>query len=155
MSPAAIEVRSLGDVPELLELCTRWNYEQWGRDDGETPRIIADAFSRMVRDASGEHVLVAFVDGQPVGMSLLIEDDLSSYPHLRPWVAGVYVEPAFRGRGVAGALVAAAEACARRDGNAVAFLYTSIPDLYARMGWSVRETLDGPHLGMVVMEKAL
>ena len=150
-----IDIKPLGDVLDLLPICTRWNYDQWGRDDGETPETISDAFARMVRDARGEHVLVALVDGQPAGMSLLIDDDLDSHTHLRPWVAGVYVEPEFRGKGVAGALVQAAEECARGNGRAEAFLYTAIPDLYARMGWSVREILTGEHAGMALMAKTL
>lgn len=153
MNRAPIKIRPLGEVPHLLPLCTRWNYEQWGRDDGETLDIISDALARMVRDASGEHVLVALVDGRPAGMSLLINDDLDSHAHLRPWVAGVYVEPEFRGKGVAGALVKAAEDCARHDGHAEAFLYTAIPDLYARMGWNIREILAGEQAGMALMAK--
>jgi GNAT superfamily N-acetyltransferase len=152
---SAIDVRPLGDVPHLLPLCTRWNYEAWGRDDGETPEIISEAFARMVRDARGEHVLVALVDGEPAGMSLLIDDDLDSNSHLKPWVAGVYVEPRFRGRGVATALVAAAENCARQDGHRQAWLYTGLPELYARMGWSTREILSGERAGMSLMAKVL
>jgi GNAT superfamily N-acetyltransferase len=155
LSQPLIAVRSLGDVPHLLPLCTRWNHEQWGRDDGETTEVISDAFARMVREARGEHVLVALVDGEPAGMSLLIDDDLDSHEHLKPWVAGVYVEPQFRGKGVATALVAAAENCARRDGHRQAWLYTSLPDLYARMGWSTREILAGDHAGMALMAKVL
>lgn len=155
MARPAIAIRPLGEVPSLLPLCTRWNYEQWGRDDGETPDIISSAFARMVREARGEHVLVAFVDDEPAGMVLLIDCDLDSHAHLRPWVAGVYVDPAWRGKGVAAALVGAAEACARRDGHARAYLYTAIPDLYARLGWTAREALLGDRTGMWLMVRAL
>lgn len=155
MNRPAIEIRPLGDVPSLLPLCTRWNYEEWGRDDGMTLGIISDAFARMVREARGEHVLVALVEGEPAGMVLLIDCDLESHAHLTPWVAGVYVEPAFRGKGVAAALVEAAEAYARREGHALAYLYTAIPDLYARMGWAIQEILTGDSAGMSLMRKAL
>ena len=155
MSRAAIDIRPLGDVPHLLPLCTRWNYEQWGRADGETPEVISDAFEHMVRDARGEHVLVAFVGDEPAGMVLLIDCDLESHAHLTPWVAGVYAEPNFRGKGVATALVSAAEDCARRDGHAQAWLYTDFPDLYARMGWSTCEILTGDRAGMALMAKEL
>lgn len=155
MSRAAIDICPLGDVPHLLPLCTRWNYEQWGRADGETLEIISDAFARMVRDARGEHVLVAFVGDEPAGMVLLIDCDLESHAHLTPWVAGVYAEPDFRGKGVATALVSAAEDCARRDGHAQAWLYTDFPDLYARMGWSTCEILTGDRAGMALMAKEL
>jgi GNAT superfamily N-acetyltransferase len=151
----AIDVRPLGDVPHLLPVCTRWNYDEWGRDDGETLETISDAFACMVRDARGEHVLIAFVDGEPAGMALLIDNDLDSHAHLKPWVAGVYVAPAFRGKGVATALVAAAEECARRDGHAEAWLYTDFPDLYARMGWITRKILTGERAGMALMAKVL
>jgi len=155
VSRSAIEIRPLGDVQHLLPLCTRWNYEEWGRDDGETLETISDAFAGMVRDARGEHVLIARIDSEPAGMALLIDNDLDSHAHLTPWVAGVYVAPQFRGKGVATALVAAAEKCARRDGHTEAWLYTDFPDLYARMGWSTREILAGDRAGMALMAKVL
>jgi GNAT superfamily N-acetyltransferase len=155
VSRPAIEIRPLGDVPHLLPVCTRWNYDEWGRDDGETLETISDAFACMVRDTRGEHVLVALVDERPAGISLLIDDDLDSHAHLKPWVAGVYVEPEFRGKGVATALVSAAESCARRDGHRQAWLYTGLPGLYARMGWSTREILTGKRAGMALMAKVL
>lgn len=100
-------------------------------------------------------MLVALVDGEPAGMVLLIDCDLESHAHLTPWVAGVYVEPAFRGKGVATTLVKAAETCARHDGHAQAYLYTAIPDLYARIGWVAQEILTGENEGMSLMAKAL
>ena len=154
-SAAAIDIVPLADAPQHTDLCARWNYDAWGRDDGETLPEIVTALGTIAHSTTGEHALVALVGGIPAGMVLVIDCDLDSHAHLKPWVAGVYVAPAFRGRGVAAALVSAAEACIRRDGACEAFLYTGIPDLYARLGWVTREILAGERAGMALMAKRL
>jgi len=151
----SIRILSLAEYPAALSLCARWNFEQWGREEGKTLEEIAEALRGMSRTDGSEHAFVALVEGEPAGMVLLIDCDLASHAHLKPWVAGVYVEPAFRRRGAAAAMVAAAEECARSQGSTEAFLYTGIPGLYARLGWSAREILGGKEAGSVLMAKRL
>lgn len=53
------------------------------------------------------------------------------------WINTVYVEPSFRGGGVASALVRAAEEEARMATAEKALLvYTDIPGLYRKSGWT-------------------
>jgi GNAT superfamily N-acetyltransferase len=80
--------------------------------------------------------LIALMDGIPAGTACVNFDDMSSRPDIAPWLANLYVDPRFRGRGIGSALVRAAEAEARGAGHERLYLYT--PDqeaLYAGLGW--------------------
>ena len=79
---------------------------------------------------------VLFDGDQPAATAGLAGTDLESRPDLTPWLAGVIVLPAFRGRGHAAALVRRVEATAWKAGAPVLWLYTTRAEgLYLRLGW--------------------
>jgi GNAT superfamily N-acetyltransferase len=49
--------------------------------------------------------IIALDDGEPIGTAALTDHDMETHRELSPWLGGVYVVPAARGRGVARALV--------------------------------------------------
>lgn len=95
-------------------------------------------FARLL---GGEcRVLLARVDGEPAGFVLLYPG-FSSVQARVAWVLNdLYVAPAFRGRGLADALMAQAEAAARAAGACQLVLETAHDNhaaqrLYERRGW--------------------
>jgi GNAT superfamily N-acetyltransferase len=69
-------------------------------------------------------------------------DSVSTRPDLGPWVAALHVLPPFRGQGVGGQLIVAAEAVARRLG--VPTLYAGsgrAAPLFVRCGWRALGTI--------------
>ena len=61
-------------------------------------------------------------------------------PFRAPWLAGMFVAPAFRGRGLAAQLIAAVEREARAAAVARLRLYTNTAErVYARAGWRTVE----------------
>lgn len=98
---------------------------------------------------------VALWNEQPAGLALLIHNDLETHPHLKPWVASVFVAPDYRSKGIAKGLVDAIEDAARELGYAEAYLYTDKPDLYRQIGWSDFEHLEGDYAGMLIMKKKI
>jgi GNAT superfamily N-acetyltransferase len=65
-----------------------------------------------------------------------MRSDLDSRPDLTSWLGGLFVEPAFRGRGHATALVRHVEDFARAAAVPVLWLYTLHAEgLYLRLGW--------------------
>ena len=83
-----------------------------------------------------EETFVLFGGGQPVGTAGLVRQDLDARPDLTPWLAGVFVLPAFCGRGYAATLVRLVEAFAPSAAVPVIWSYTSGAEpLYARLGW--------------------
>ncbi|MGH6862226.1 MAG: GNAT family N-acetyltransferase [Phyllobacterium sp.] len=145
----------LEDHPALLPLCARWNFEAWGRAAGRSMERTVDDFIGLLDPSGGQKVLVGFVSGLPVALSLLIDNDLESHLHLRPWLASLYVEPKMRLMGVGKVMVAATETAARRQGHDVLYLYTSETAYYRPLGWQTIEVLSGDNAGLSIMERRL
>lgn len=150
-----IKVEPLENHPELVPLCARWNYEAWGRAGGRSRDEIVEAFLGFLDPESRQKALVGFVSGLPVGLSLLIENDLESHPHLKPWLASIYVVPDMRLIGVGKAMIEATEAAARQQGYSELYLYTSEIEYCERIGWQKFEALSGDNAGMWIFKKTL
>ncbi len=74
------------------------------------------------------------------GRGRSLESVLDERPDLGPWLAGVYVMPAFRGQGHATRLVLVVEDLARETAIPTLWLYTRTAEpLYSRCGWNVVE----------------
>ncbi len=94
--------------------------------------------------------LVASVEEWVVGSVALVEDDTEGQfldvPRT-PWLASLFVHPAMRRRGIAIALIGAAESMAQRNGVKTLWLHTPwgylARGLYAQLGWMVVEELRG------------
>jgi GNAT superfamily N-acetyltransferase len=130
-----IEIAPLSRRPDLAPTVARWLWDSFRRSRGDT----FDASLRDVRAATGPGLPLGFVlieDGRPQGTASLAVRDLPTRPELSPWLAGVYVEPAARGRGHGARLVRAVEEEARGRGFDSLWLFTRRAEpLYARLGW--------------------
>jgi GNAT superfamily N-acetyltransferase len=150
-----ILVEPLENHPQLVPLCARWNFLEWGQSAGHTMEAIVDAFLGFLDPLSNQKAFVAFLSGLPAGLVLLIDNDLESHSHLRPWLASLYVVPEMRNEGVGTRLIGAAENAARDQGHGSLYLYTSEPDYYRRLGWREFETLTGDEAGLVILAREL
>ncbi|MEP7452952.1 GNAT family N-acetyltransferase [Phyllobacterium sp. SB3] len=149
------KVELLEHHPELVPLCARWNYEAWGRDGGRSREEIIEGFLGFLDPNSHQKALVGFVSGLPVGLSLLIDNELESHPHLKPWLASLYVTPEMRLIGVGKAMVEATEQAAMQQGHKQLYLYTGETGYYERMGWQKFEELRDENAGMWILQKSL
>lgn len=134
--PAQIVIAPLAEHIDHLPLLAEWNFRFWGAVTGRSREGYVDRLTGYVSRDGLPTALIALAAGRPAGTACVNLDDMSSRPELTPWLANLYVAPEYRGRGIAGALVRAAEDAARRAGHARLHLYT--PDqerLYARLGW--------------------
>jgi predicted GNAT family acetyltransferase len=120
--------------PELAQVVAGWLVNEFGYPGGRTRE---DMTAHILAPARGpEETFVLFDDDNPVATASLTHDDLASRRDLTPWLAGVFVEPAFRGRGHAAALVRQVEAFASAASVPKLWLYTwTAEPLYARLGW--------------------
>ena len=99
---------------------------------------------------------VAHADGVVFGTAALRRHDVEGRDDLSPWVGGVFVREAFRGRGIAAALCQVAEAKAWSLGNEKLYLFTiDHQALYARLGWKVYERAMWRGLESTIMFKAM
>jgi GNAT superfamily N-acetyltransferase len=125
---------AVSENPELAPLVARWLVAAFGSPGGRT---IEDMTALILSPPRGpEETFVLFAGDRPVGTASLAHDDLASRPDLTPWLAGVFVEPAYRGHGYATALVRQVEAFAAAASISTLWLFTSTAQLlYARLGW--------------------
>ena len=83
--------------------------------------------------------LVALHQGQPIGTVNLVDNDDDDHRDWRPWLAGMVVDRAWRGRGVGSALVLALLSHARQLSFGRVYFGTDGPGFYQRLGAVVHE----------------
>ena len=132
-----VNVELLADHLELVPVIARWHWDEWGIYDPQgTPEKWAEGLAARTQRNRIPMTFVAFYNDQPVGSAALVEHDMEIRRDLTSWLAGVYVQPDFRSRGVASRLVNTAMTAARELGIETLYLYTrSAVGLYARLGW--------------------
>lgn len=167
----AVKFVDVRDHAALLSQAEAWVYRQWGaaRMDATTHRVGFLKELAAVPDAarlspSLPCCVLAMIDDACGGTISIARDDGLAAPYneaseMTPWLAAVYVDPPFRGRGLAGLMVE--HACARlaADGADAVFLYTAHQqNMYRRLGFRpIAETIEPFEggVGVTVMRRAL
>lgn len=134
-------IEYLADHPEFLRTLAEWQHGEWGYlRPGDTVE------ARMVRlGGCGERdriplTVVAHENGEVRGSASLIPHDMDTRMELTPWLAGVFVAPEHRRRGIGAELVRQIMAEAGRLNVPVLYLYTVHSEtFYASLGWSLQE----------------
>ena len=127
---------SLAERPDLIDAVAYWQWQEWGRARGRRLASVQRDILPLAKQHSPEAGFVLLDGDIPAGTACLTLEDLDTRPDLSPWLASVFVDPAYRGRGHATALVRAVEqaAIARRYATLWLFTWDAAP-LYARLGW--------------------
>jgi GNAT superfamily N-acetyltransferase len=123
-------------TPELAT-CARWR--------ADTFSVLEASFEQELRslelfasDQSHGVGLVAKLGNEPIGTCLLVESEIEPNHDVSPWLAGLFVVPAYRRKGAGAVLVRAIEDQARRRGFARLYLYTTaVSGFYAKLGWAM------------------
>jgi GNAT superfamily N-acetyltransferase len=145
---------AVSDRPELAPVVATWLIAEFGYPGGRT---VEELTARILEPPTGpEESFVLFDQDRPVGTASLAHDDLASRRDLTPWLAGVFVEPAYRGRGYATLLVRQVEAFASASSVPVLWLYTwTAESLYATLGWKRVGTETNRGAEVVLMSRRL
>ncbi len=130
-----VRIAAVSQQPELAPLVAEWRVSAFfDRPGGYTVEEMTALI--LAPPVGPEETFVLFDGDRPVGTAGLMRSDLANRPDLTPWLGGLYVEPAFRGRDHATALVRQVENFARAASVPVLWLYTlSSEGLYLRLGW--------------------
>ena len=154
-----LEIHTLADRPEAIPQVAGWLYSEWGHHDpANSPATVAAGLAAELSRDTLPIQVVAMLDGTVVGTAALKLHELRArFPELRYWLGSVYVSPAARGQGIAGALVRHVEQLAVSRGIAALHLQTERLDggLYARLGFTPIEQIEHRGLDVLVMVKAL
>lgn len=152
-----LTISYLADAPEHLPTVAAWVYGEWGEHMPRTFTVesVARIFRRHLRRDRIPLTLLALLDGAPAGTASIYVHDLPIRSQLTPWLAAVYVAPAYRKQGIGSALVKAVEQAAGKLHLGRLYLFT--PDqehFYARLGWTVLERVAYWNQTVVVMVKS-
>lgn len=136
-----MKIDYLANHPQFLPDLAQWQHDEWGhlRPGDSVERRLARLQSYSQRGGIPLTV-VAHENGELLGSASLVLNDMETRPELTPWLAGVFVAPEHRRRGVGAELVrrVMAEAAAQR--LPILYLYTVRSEtFYANLGWSLQE----------------
>jgi predicted N-acetyltransferase YhbS len=141
----------MADLAALHEKEWRHLYSDWNAQHA------LEDFRRQHVDGTMPCTLVARSGtGEALGSVSLIFDDLPSHPHLNPWLASLYVRPAHRNAGVAGALVSEAEKLFVKNGWETVFLFTETgAGFFRKCGWTLHEETSANGCPVSIMRRSL
>jgi GNAT superfamily N-acetyltransferase len=138
-----IEIVNLVERPDLVPLTARWTWEEWGSSAGLS--LEAAIAMRTPGPDGFEKCFVLLDDGEPAAMASLARQDMDERPDLLPWLAGVYVDTPFRGRGHGVRVVRRVEQAALEAGVTTLWLYSNTAEgLYRKLGWLDHEVVHRP-----------
>lgn len=147
----------LRDCPDFLPQVARWIWDEWRHLLTQESLAEFESWFRLGGRGDGLPTTLVWIEaGTPVATVSLENDDMELRPDLSPWLASLYVTPAWRGRGLGRALVAAAENAAREREVRELFLYTPAQEsFYGALGWEVLERCDFRAQPVTVMRRQL
>ena len=139
------EITFLADHPHHKEQVTDWLWQAFGHGAGRGfyAAIVENGLRR-----EGLPVTFIALDGErPVGTIGLWRTDLLSRQDLTPWLAALYVDEAWRGRGLGRQLQQFILDYSRRAGFERLYLYATFTGYYERHGWRhIGEGIESPEL---------
>ena len=132
MTPAIVH---LFEVPQLRRAAAELIHEEFWRN--LTGASAAGMQTRLALADTAERLLLALVavhEAQVIAAVNLVDNDDEDHPEWHPWLAGLVIAPAWRGRGLGSALVRALLAHASRLGVPRVYFGTDGPGFYTRLG---------------------
>ena len=151
-----MRIETLRPGTEAFDICARWRHDAFLADFDVSFEEGVGHLHAVDADP-GEAALVASEGEVPLGLCLLVRNELDPVHDLTPWLASLYVHEPYRGRGIGRALVRAVEDQARSLGHRRVHLYTdSAEQFYAHCcGWSTVEHFDWDGHPCVLMHRDL
>ena len=122
---------TLREKPEVMHPAAEWFHSKW--------RVPVEAYLACMESylrGETEYGWYLCLDGETIigGMGV-IENDFHDRKDLTPNVCAVYVEPAYRGQGIAGRLLHMVVEDMRSKGISPLYLVTDHTGFYERYGW--------------------
>lgn len=94
----ALLVGRMTDEAEL-DTMTGWMHGWWGQQEGYSREAVRAYLARGLRSDGLPQTYGMHLDGRLIGMYQFARGDLFVRPDLSPWLANVYMDEAFRGKG--------------------------------------------------------
>jgi N-acetylglutamate synthase-like GNAT family acetyltransferase len=142
----------LSHLPRLAE----WHYAEFGYLNPEnTVERYVERLTASLQRSELPTTFIALREDTLLGSASLVRRTIT-HQHFSPWLSSVYVDPQYRGRGIASALVGRVERAAAEIGSEKIYLFTpSSEKLYASLGWELMEYSRHQDLEIAIMSKML
>ena len=155
------QIFPLASYPHYSGAVAERTYRLWGRLIYEDTGMSASDFIQVVQSRAVTDriplTLIALAGDELAGMVSLKQHEAITDAALSPWIGGLLVEDAWRGKGLGAALLAQAEAAAIGLGHPVLYLSceADVEHFYARLGWECMARKQSCGDEVAVMKKRL
>lgn len=145
-----MEIRKLTAVDaDTLQKITTWMYEWWGEKEGYSFDAVKCSMAHSLQEKRLPQTFGLFLGGELIGMYQLAMEDLFVRPDIYPWLANVYLDEKYRGKGYGKFLLQSVKenAGVNLDFDEI-YLFTKHVGLYEKYGWEfvseIRTFLEEP-----------
>jgi GNAT superfamily N-acetyltransferase len=132
-------IQDLKDQPQYLPTLAAWHHHEWWADNPACS--IEQRIADMQAYLSPAFIPSTFIASQTelMGSAAIVAHDMDIKQELTPWLASVYVNPAYRNQGIGSQLVKFVMQKAQQSGIATLYLFTSQSRaiFYRKLGWEV------------------
>jgi GNAT superfamily N-acetyltransferase len=105
MEGRVVRIASLAEHPDLAATIGRWHWNEWGAAAASGSLHTWTANLRAHQRDRIPTTCIALDGDTLLGSVSLVEHDMNRHLDWTPWLAGLYVDPPWRGRGVGRLLV--------------------------------------------------
>ena len=96
----SLELKQLVNVNEdILNTITTWMYNWWGKRDGYSFEKVKCFMKHSMMKKRLPQTYGLFLDDKIIGIYQFGYEDLSVRPDIYPWLANVYIDEEYRGKG--------------------------------------------------------
>ncbi|MDW0115935.1 GNAT family N-acetyltransferase [Sporosarcina thermotolerans] len=128
-----MEIIAVTERQDLFEKAAKAFWEQWGNESNY--KFYKDCMIHSTTESVPSFYIA--VDGDSIiGTYAILRNDLVSRQDLSPWLACLYVDPAYRGQAMGSKLMDHAIAEANKKGYDKLYLTTDHIGYYEKYGWS-------------------
>jgi GNAT superfamily N-acetyltransferase len=134
-----MQISYLADHPQFIDILASWVYAHWQPIIGEvSPDVRAAKFKTHLNKDSLPIAWVAHSGNEVYGTASLRVHDLPGREDLTPWLGGVFVGEAYRGRGIGRRLCAVVETKAQSlfPGQPLYLFTLDKQAWYQQQGWT-------------------
>lgn len=125
-------IQQLKNRPEYIRLVTDWLYEAFVKD--HSPDF---SYEDLLESIKSREIYILLDRDQCVGTVSLFDNDLKRLPELTPWLAALYVDECYRGRGYAKVLIKHLVSEVEKRGYQQLYLRTETAgEYYKKLGWT-------------------
>lgn len=139
-----LELKQLIDTDDnTLNIITTWMYNWWGKRDGYSFDGVKCFMKHSLLKDRLPLTYGLFLNNTIIGMFQITYEDLSVRPDIYPWLANVYIDEQYRGKGYSKILLEnIKDIVSKTTDFSTLFLYTKHVGLYEKFGWEFVSEID-------------